>query len=124
MRRHSGSLGVTAFALVLVIATLSACQLNPLSQLSGAGDEARGGKLVYGLTLAPSNIDPHVGNSSELGIPLTSVYDTLVYQALDGKFVPGLAERWEVSDDGLTYTFYLRDDVKFHDGTPFNAKAV
>jgi peptide/nickel transport system substrate-binding protein len=83
-----------------------------------------GGRLVYGLTLAPSGIDPHVDASSELGIPLTSVYDTLVYQDLDGSFVAGLAERWEVSDDGVVYTFYLRQDVHFHDGTAFNAHAV
>jgi peptide/nickel transport system substrate-binding protein len=89
-----------------------------------AAAPAQGGKLVYGLTLAPSGIDPHVDASSELGIPLTSVYDTLVYQALDGSFVPGLAARWEVSDDGRLYTFYLRRDVTFHDGTPFNARAV
>jgi peptide/nickel transport system substrate-binding protein len=79
---------------------------------------------VYGLTLAPSGIDPHVDASSELGIPLTSVYDTLIYQDLDGSFVPGLAERWEMSEDGKTYTFFLRHDVKFHDGTQFDAEAV
>jgi len=83
-----------------------------------------GGRLVYGLTLAPSGIDPHVDASSELGIPLTSVYDTLIYQALDGSFVAGLAKDWEIAEDGLCYTFYLRDDVQFHDGTPFNAQAV
>jgi peptide/nickel transport system substrate-binding protein len=93
-------------------------------QPTAAPTAAQGGKLVYGLTLAPSNIDPHVGASSELGIPLTSVYDTLIYQSVDGSFVPGLAERWEVSGDGLVYTFYLRKDVKFHDGTPFDAQAV
>ncbi len=83
------------------------------------------GRIVYGLTLAPSGIDPHVNASSELGIPLTSVYDTLVYQdPATGEFVPGLAERWEVSEDGLIYTFYLKKGVKFHDGTPFNAEAV
>ncbi len=82
-------------------------------------------RIVYGLTLAPSGIDPHVNRSSELGIPLTSVYDTLVYKNPEtGEFVPGLAERWEVSGDGLTYTFYLRRGVRFHDGTPFNAEAV
>jgi len=83
------------------------------------------GRLTYGLTLAPSGIDPHVNASSELGIPLTSVYDTLVYQdPTTGEFVPGLAERWEVSEDGREYTFYLRRGVEFHDGTPFNAEAV
>jgi peptide/nickel transport system substrate-binding protein len=80
---------------------------------------------MYGLTLVPTGIDPHVNASSELGIPLTSVYDTLVYLAPDtGEFVPGLAERWDISEDGLAYTFHLRQDVRFHDGTPFNAEAV
>ncbi len=93
--------------------------------LTGCGGATPGGRIVYGLTLAPSGIDPHINASSELGIPLTSVYDTLVYLNPEtGNFVPGLAERWEVSDDGLVYTFYLRQDVTFHDGTPFNAEAV
>jgi peptide/nickel transport system substrate-binding protein len=100
-------------AALLVTLLLSACR--------PASDK---GKLVYGLTLAPSSIDPHVGASSELGIPLTSVYDPLVWRSPDGEFVPGLAERWEVSDDGKTFTFFLRHDVKFHDGAPFNAQAV
>ena len=42
----------------------------------------------------------------------------------DGELEPALAEKWSVSDDGLTYTFNLRKGVKFHDGTPFNAEAV
>lgn len=82
-------------------------------------------RIVYGLTLEPSGFDPHINASSELGIPLRSVYDTLVYQDPQTRaFIPGLAERWEMAPDGLTYTFYLRDDVIFHDGTPFNAQAV
>lgn len=93
--------------------------------LAGCGQAGPPSRLVYGLTLAPSGIDPHINASSELGIPLTSVYDTLVYlDQATNQFVPGLAERWEVSADGLTYTFYLRRAVKFHDDTPFNAAAV
>ena len=99
---------------VLLSALLIGCNGSPASD-----------RLVYGLTLTPSGIDPHVNASSELGIPLTSVYDTLVYQDPEtGEFVPGLAERWDVSDDGLVYTFHLRQNVTFHDGTPFNAEAV
>jgi len=82
------------------------------------------GTIIYGLTLTPSGIDPHIDASSELGIPLTSVYDPLVWLTPEGDFEPGLAESWEVSDDGLTYTFHLRDDVTFHDGTSFSAEAV
>lgn len=82
-------------------------------------------RIVYGLTLQPSGFDPHIHASSELGIPLRSVYDTLVYRDPQTKaFVPGLAESWSISDDGRDYTFSLKHDVKFHDGTPFNAEAV
>jgi peptide/nickel transport system substrate-binding protein len=84
-----------------------------------------GESLVYGLTLAPSGLDPHLNASAELGIPLSSVYDTLVFRDPDsGDFVPGLADSWKISLDGLTYTFNLRDGVHFHDGTPFDANAV
>jgi len=83
-----------------------------------------GGVLHYGLTLPVSGIDPHVHASSELGIALSSVYDTLVVQDHDGQFHPHLARTWQVSQDGREYLFTLRTDVTFHDGTPFNAQAV
>lgn len=103
----------SAVILLTAVLLLAACR-----PFSGTG------KLVYGLTLAPSSIDPHVGASSELGIPLTSVYDPLVWLTPEGKYVPGLAERWEVSEEGTVYIFDLRQDVEFHDGTPFDANAV
>jgi peptide/nickel transport system substrate-binding protein len=98
-----------------LLVTVSAC--TPVAAPSGS--------LVYGLTLAPSGLDPHLNASSELGIPLSSVYDTLV--ALDpqtGTFVPGLAKDWTISPDGTEYTFHLRRDVRFHDGTRFDAQSV
>ncbi len=80
--------------------------------------------IVYGLTLTPSGIDPHIDASSELGIPLTSIYDPLVWLTPEGTFVPGLARSWDISEDGSIYTFHLRGDVTFHDGTAFDAEAV
>lgn len=85
---------------------------------------ASGGTLRYGLTLPVSGIDPHIHANSELGIALSSVYDTLVVQDKDGTFHPSLAQSWQISPDQKTYTFTLRRDVQFHDGTPFNADAV
>lgn len=82
-------------------------------------------KIVYGLTLSVSGFDPHINQSSELGIVLRQVYDTLVYHdPTTDEFVAGLAESWEISPDGLVYTFKLRQGVLFHDGTTFNAQAV
>lgn len=93
--------------------------------ISCSSSTQSGGRIVYGLTLAPTGIDPHINVSSELGIPLTSVYDTLIYQDPEtGDFVPGLAKNWDISEDELTYTFYLREDVTFHDDTDFDAEAV
>ena len=50
-------------------------------------------------------------------------YDTLVVRE-NGEFKAGLAETWDISDDGLTYTFHLKEDVKFSDGADLNAEAV
>ena len=81
--------------------------------------------LHYGLTLEASGFDPHIHASAELGIVLRQVYDTLLYRHPEtSEFVPGLAESWRVSSDGHTYEFTLRQGVRFHDGTPFNAAAV
>jgi peptide/nickel transport system substrate-binding protein len=100
-----------------IMVLLTACSRTPDSQAPV--------ELVYGLTLTPSGIDPHINSSAELGIPLRSVYDTLVYRDTQTReFVPGLAESWEISPDGLIYTFTLKQGVTFHDGTEFNADAV
>ena len=116
-KRQTGEVNVVKRVLLFLIL------LSALS--AGCGTRSSDVRLVYGLTLTPSGIDPHVHASSELGIPLTSVYDTLVFRDPEtGEFVPGLAERWHVSQDGMVYTFHLRPDVTFHDGTSFDAEAV
>jgi len=104
----------------LALYLLTACL--PIAQ---SQETALSNRIVYGLTLEPSGFDPHINRSSELGIPLRQVYDTLVYRdPTTDAIVPGLATEWTISEDGLTYTFKLREGVTFHDGTPFNAEAV
>lgn len=81
--------------------------------------------IVYGLTRELASLDPHMTTSIDVGVVLRQVYDTLVYR--DGEtseFISGLATDWAISEDGLRYTFRLRDNVQFHDGTTFNALAV
>jgi peptide/nickel transport system substrate-binding protein len=111
--------------MALVVLMASGCTEQDGEQQTGNQDNGGALELVYGLTLLPSGLDPHIHASAELGIPLRSVYDTLVYRDPDTQsFVPGLAESWTISPDGLVYTFKLRNDVAFHDGTAFNAEAV
>ncbi|RMF49822.1 MAG: hypothetical protein D6749_12230 [Chloroflexota bacterium] len=111
-------------SIVFLVCAGSMFLLNVLTRPIAAAQPAAS-RIVYGLTLLPSGFDPHINASAELGIPLRSVYDTLVYRdPITKAFVPGLAERWEISPDGLIYTFYLRRGVRFHDGEPFNALAV
>ena len=74
----------------------------------------------------PDSLDPAYDYETAGGEILQNVLETLVfYQGSDMTKVHGLLARdWSVSSDGLTYTFYLRDDVWFHDGTAFDAEAV
>jgi ABC-type transport system substrate-binding protein len=69
-------------------------------------------------------LNNHADSGTEGEWPLNQITEGLVERDMDRNVIPGLAESWEVSDDGLVYTFYLREGVKFHDGTDFNAEDV
>jgi peptide/nickel transport system substrate-binding protein len=89
-----------------------------------AGTPQPGGELKIGLYRALEGLDPAVYEGEPETMLVQMVFDNLVYLGNDGQFHPGLANSWEISEDGLTATFHLRDDVVFHDGTEFNADAV
>lgn len=83
-----------------------------------------GGTLKVSVELDTGTLDLHSishGNAQWLGRIL---FDNLVYLDDKGEITPWLAKSWEISPDGKTYTFHLRDDVTFSDGTQFNAEAV
>ncbi|MCB1497892.1 MAG: ABC transporter substrate-binding protein [Bauldia sp.] len=81
--------------------------------------------LIVGQIAEPKSLDPSVDTAVNDFRILMNLYDGLV-RYKDGTLEPepALAESWDISDDGLTYTFHLRQGVTFHDGTPFNAEAV
>lgn len=80
--------------------------------------------LVVALEDEPPELDPAFSSAFVDRQVMASVYDKLVDIDQEGEIVPMLAEDYEVSEDGLTYTFELQDGVVFHDGTEFNAEAV
>jgi len=83
------------------------------------------GERVLRVTFAwPTYIDPAVGSDYSSSSALVNLYDTLVYPAVDGTPMAHVATSWEISPDGLVWTFHLRDDVLFHDGTPLTAEDV
>jgi len=82
-------------------------------------------QLIVGRGGDSVGLDPIQHTDGETFKVTENIFDTLVsYEEENTNVVPGLAESWEVAPDGLTYTFKLRQGVKFHDGTDFNAEAV
>ena len=81
--------------------------------------------LVFGRGSDSVGLDPALENDGESFKVCDNIYETLVtYEAQSTAIRPLLARSWEVSADRLTWTFHLRTDVRFHDGTPFNAAAM
>jgi peptide/nickel transport system substrate-binding protein/oligopeptide transport system substrate-binding protein len=72
----------------------------------------------------PRSLDPALSTDVPTGRAVAYLFDGLTRFTADAQLEPGLAERWEVSSDGTTYTFHLRHGVKFHDGSPFSARDV
>ena len=80
--------------------------------------------FIYGYPITVSRLDPHRASISQDATTLFPVYDRLVHLSPTGDLIPGLAESWEFSDDGLTLTLHVRPDVTFHDGAALDAEAV
>ncbi len=118
-------------------------KLSRRTLLRGAAVTAMTGTMLHGLATeglsqAPrsdatatwgedndyATLDPRVTQSRHEAQAIMQMFESLLFLDTDGKFSPWLAQKWEYSKDGKSITFALRRDVKFHDGTPFNAEAV
>jgi len=130
---------ITSMVLLLAMAVVTACSGNtgndtPSSNAaassssdSNAGGEGRYGGAVavgIGVPIVSDLLDPHRSASPGNSRVQRSLFDSLVVELPNNEYGPWLAERWDISDDGLTYTFYLRNDVTFTDGTKLDAEAV
>jgi len=106
-------------------AATSDTTVAPGESTTTAAEAAAADTFTYAQGADPRGLDPALVDDGESAKIIVNVYEGLLKYADDSTAVePSLAESWEISDDGLSYTFKLRQGVKFHDGTDFNAEAV
>ena len=110
---------------------MPADQAATLAQLMRNADEfeyaigKRGGSLTYATIGGPLTFNLAISNDASSSRVLAHLFEGLIETSwLTNRVEPALAESWEHSADGLTWTFHLRDDVRWHDGTPFTAYDV
>ena len=110
---------------LLSVSVLAACGQTEDAEEGGSGtddastsgDPIFGGELVVGVPQdLGDSLDPYQMVAAGTREVFFNVYEGLVKPTVNGDFEPAVAQSWEVSDDGLTHTFTLRDGVKFHNG--------
>ncbi len=107
------------FSLKLGLAGVAALALS-----AGAALAAKT-TITVGMQLEPPHLDPTSAAAGAIdSVTYANIFEGLTRFTSTGAIVPGLAASWDISDDGLTYTFKLHDGVKFHDGTTMDAEDV
>ncbi|WP_339060377.1 ABC transporter substrate-binding protein [Tepidibacillus marianensis] len=118
MKRWLSSIIILILALTLV---LSGCS----SKTTQGTAENKKKVIVVGLQAEPTSLDAHQISDYNSSRAAMEIYDQLVqFKDESTEIEPDLAEKWDVSPDGLVYTFYLKKGISFQDGTTFNADAV
>lgn len=134
-------------ALALMLTAFAGCGSNSGSSASGSSttstsstgeasdssastesqtSEASGEETVVRMNIGsePDSLDPWQSAASDTDAIFHNVFEGLCLYDENGEIIPGLAESWDISDDGLTYTFHLRQGVKFHNGADFTSADV
>lgn len=109
------------------IAAVLSLFLIACSRPDAPAREEKGGDGPLRLSLSgePRTLNPNLGPLDEYALLVTqNLFSRLVTRAEDGNVLPEIAERWTEADDGLSYTFYLRRDVTFHDGKALTSEDV
>ncbi|MFC0274453.1 nickel ABC transporter substrate-binding protein [Metabacillus herbersteinensis] len=110
------------YAIVLILSMLLLGCTNESKEDSASNKDSKN-MLTFAWPRDIGEMNPHVYNPSQL-VAQSMVYEPLVSYQDGGELKPHLAESWEISKDGKEYMFNLRQDVKFSDGTSFNAEIV
>jgi peptide/nickel transport system substrate-binding protein len=117
-------------SMVLIVSLLASCApaAPAATDAPEAGGEEvaapSGGVLTIGIPIEPETLDPGDAIYVQEQFILMNLFDSLLSMGPDGTLYPGLASSWEPNDDYSEFTFTLREDVTFHDGTSFMADAV
>ena len=109
-------------AIVLSLASFTACKGEDSSQQSSTVTTPTVVRTNVGSE--PDSLDPWQSAATDTDAIFHNVFEGLLLYNEKGALIPGLAESYVVSDDGLVYTFSLRKDVKFHNGKPMTSKDV
>ncbi|MBT8142946.1 MAG: peptide ABC transporter substrate-binding protein [Gammaproteobacteria bacterium] len=112
---------------ILALFLLVACGGNnsdsgEQSEKSASSDSGEGVVFHRGNGSEPDTLDPHRSEETSASEILRDVYEGLTTEDIDSNIVPGQAERWDITEDGKTYTFYLRENAKWSNGDPVVAQ--
>lgn len=97
------------------------------SQSTGGDAEkttVSGGTVKVSVGSEPDNLDPMLSSATDTSAIMMNVFEGLLGFNEKGEFIPALAESYDISEDGLTYSFKLKQGIKFHDGADFTSKDV
>lgn len=117
-------LTATAAALTATGALMAACSSDAPAVSAGSGEPVTGGVLELSVSAEPGCLDSHAISATQQALLGRLIYDNLVTLDRDGNLAPYLADSWDISDDGKTYTFHLKQGVTFSDGSPWNAEVL
>src|SRR5690349_7615718 len=106
---------------VVVAALVMLASTAGVRNVAAVSNHASGGTMTEAFGVVVDTFNPAQTGYTADGWIIRDIFDSLVYITPDGRFTPWLATSWTITNGGKTYTFNLRHDVKFHDGTPFDA---
>jgi peptide/nickel transport system substrate-binding protein len=121
---HGAAVGLSLPAMMALGSVGNGGFIQRAAAQEASPEPKTGGTLKVGLSADPAELDPHKTSLTAAWHVIEHVYDNLVDANENLEPIPGLAETWEISDDGLTYTFNLRQGVTFHNGREFVADDV
>jgi peptide/nickel transport system substrate-binding protein len=118
-RRKTRRLFFTGPAALALVSALGIAWAGPVQ-----GNPRKGGTLIFAMTADPSTLNCGIESSQIVAMVTSNIYNGLIHLDEDSNPHPDLAQSWDISPDGLIYTFQLRDNVKWHDGQPLTSADV